>query len=422
MASNTLWQQSEIVRKQMFPIWQKVKFNVLYDFIAKGEVQKVGERDFLIPYKKTFGGRAGHYDPQLGDMGRGSSPTGDKMAQSFFNFKLAFEFDQLQIKATTNKGVAVQNPFLQCVADGYKELQLIWDQVIHGDGTATLAQASSHSSSSGVSVYTMTNAFGVQLLRRGQYYTVYDTTLATNKGTFRADQINTAGRTLTLSGIVPSAAATDKICFEGVSGANPAGPRGLKYWISSAISGTTAGIDRSVENQIIAKRVDGTTGLSTEAVMALYHRLLMDRGEVANGLIGLAAPAQQAYAYTQMVAIQMALISGEQAGVFDRGPAYKGKKFFMWGDVPHYVDIHQDATVVPYIVPSDFGRAQLAPDGFYETPGKSGADARFIQLYASSGAPAAGVWFALTKDEDIFNINPGEQGLIDTLPLSTFYS
>lgn len=398
------------------------QFGVLTDFIAKGEVETVGERDFRVPYKKTFGGRLGHYDNQLGDMGRGSSPTGDVMLQSFYSMRLNFEFDQLQIKATTSRKVSIQNPFLQCVANGFREFEFLWDKVIHGDGTAKLATSTAHSAASGVSVYTMSNAFGTQLLRRGQFYSVYDSTLTTLKsaGVLYATQINTQARTLALSGIVPNAAAGDVICFEGVSGASPAGPRGLRYWISNAQSGTTAGVDRAVENQIVAKSVDGTNGLTTEAVMALYDRILMDRGEVPN-LLGLAAPAQRAYAYSQMMAIQMNLVEGAQADVFDRLPKLKGKKSFMWGGVPHYIDVHQDATVVPYIVPSDWGRARLAPTGFFETPGKSGADARFIQLYAASGGPAAGVWFGLTKDEDLYCTNPGEQGIIYNLPLSTYY-
>ena len=400
----------------------EMDFKVLSDFINKGEVEIVGERDYRVPFKTTFGGRMGHYDNQLGDMGRGSSPTGNVMLQSFYSMRLNFEFDMLQIKATTNKKVAVQNPFLQCIADGFREFELLWDKVIHGNGTAALAFSNAHSSASGVSVYTMTNAYGTQLLRRGQYYSVYDSTLTTLKsaGVLYATQINTQARTLTLNGIVPSAAAGDIICFEGVSGANPAGPRALNYWVSNAGSGITAGIDRSVENQIISKQADGTNGLTTEAVMALYDRILMDRGEVPN-LMGLAAPAQRAYAYSQMMAIQMALIEGDKANVYDRLPKLKGKKFFMWADIPHYVDIHQNATITHYIVPSDWGRARLAPTGFYETPGKSGSDARFIQLMGASGGPAAGVWFGLTKDDDLYCINPGQQGMINNLPLSSFY-
>lgn len=409
----------------MFPFWAEADFNVLSDFINKGEVEIIGERDYRIPFKTTFGGRMGHYDNQLGDMGRGSSPQGNVMLQSFYSMRLNFEFDQLQIKATTNKKIAAQNPFLQCIADGYREFELLWDKVIHGNGTAVLATSNAYATNSIGSLYTMTNTFGTQLLRRGQYYSIYDSTLTTLKsaGVLSAVQVNTQARTMQLNGIVPSGASGDLICFEGVTGASPAGPRGLAYWISSAASGTTAGINRALENQIIAKSVAGTNGLNVETVLALHDRILMDRGSVPN-LIGLTAPAQRAYAYSQMVAIQMSLISDgtKVAGLFDRLPKLKGKEFFMWGGLPHYVDIHADATTNYYIDPSDFGRARLAPTGFFETPGKSGQDARFIQLYGGSGGPAAGVWFGLCKDDDIFCTNPGEQGVITSLPLSSFYA
>lgn len=426
MATNTLWQQSEIVRTKLFPKWQEMKYNVLLDFIEKGEVEIIGERDYRVPAQTTFGGRAGHYDPQMGDMGRGSMPTGVVMLQSFFNARLNFEFDQLAIKATTNRKVAIQNPFLQCVADGFRELNLYWDKWIHGNGTAALAIATAHDASSGVSVYTLDANFGAQLLRRGQFVNVYDTTLATLKSAnvLNITQLvpNSPTRTITLSGVVASAAATDKICFEGVSGTSPAGPRGVGYWISSASSGTTAGIDRSVENQIISKSVSASGFLTPELPLALYHRILLDRGEVANGLLGLAAPAQQAYVVSNLQSIQNYNLADAEAKLVDRLPSIKGKKSFMWGDVPHYVDIHQSQTVVPYIVPTLWGIARLAPTDFFQTPGVQGAAGRFFPLYGSSGAPASGVWFSLTKDEDLYTIDPGAQGVISGLSVPTLYS
>lgn len=424
MASNTLWQQSEIVRTKLFPSWMEKDFMVLSDFLDKGEVERVGERDYRIPFKTTFGGRFGHYDNQLGDMGRGGSPQGNVMLQSFYSVRLNFEFDQLQIKATENKSVAVQNPFLQCIADGFREMELLWDKLIHGNGTAVVATSNGYSTGTGVSVYTMTNAFGTQLLRRGQYYAIYDSTLTTLKsaGVLWATQINTGARTMTLSGIVPNGASGDLVCIEGVTGSSPAGPRGLAYWISAATSGTTAGINRANEYQIISKSVSGTNGFTVEAVMALYDRIYMDRGEVPT-LMGLCAPAQRAYAYSQMIAIQQNLIESDDKnpGLFDRLPKLRGRNFFMWGNVAHYVDIACDATTNYYIVPEDFGRARLAPTGFFQTPGVSGENGRFIQLYGGSGGPAAGVWFGLTKDDDIYCLNPGQQGLLNNLPLGTFY-
>lgn len=424
MATNTIWQQSEVVRQKMFPQWYEMKFNVLSDFFEKGEVEKIGERNYRVPVETKPGGRAGTYDPQMGDMGRGSSPSGIAMIQSFFNVRLSYEFDQLQIKATENRKVAIQNPFLKCVAGGFKEMQLYWDKWIHGNGTAALATAVAHSSGSGVSVYTMDSLFGTQRLRIGQFIGVYDSTLATLKtvGVLQIAQMNTRARTITLTGIVPGAAATDIITFEGVSGASPAGPRGLQYWISNATSGTTASINRANESQIISKSVNANSQpYVVEHVMAAYHQVQMDRGEVADNLMGLVAPAQVAAVFSNVVAIQNIHLESTVSESVERLPKLKGRKSFMWGNVPHMPDIHQDATRADYIASDLFGKAVLADTDFFSTAGVQGPSGRFFPLYAGSGAPASGVWFALTMDRDIYCIDPGAQAYVYNLPLPTLY-
>lgn len=423
MASNTLWQQSEAFRKKAFPLWMEADYGVLSDFISKGEVEQVGERDYKIPFELTPGGIFGHWDPQMGDMGPGSSPTGDFLTQSFYTMSLNYQFDMMQIKAT-EKPIGVKNPFTQCIANGYRELQMLWDKTIHGTGTAQLAQAQAHSSGTGVSVYTMTNAFGTQLLRIGQFYTIYDSTLATIKSNavLWVTQINTQARTVTLSGIVPNAAATDAFCFKGVSGPSPVGPRGLKYWNNPATTGFTAGINRANQNQIVAKSVDGSNGFNTDVILALHDRIFMDRGEVPN-MIGIVAPAQRAYAYAQMQAIQQVLVEGSSVKAFDRLPKLKGKEVFDWGGVTHYVDIAQDQTTAAYIVPSDWGRARLGNEGpgFFQIPGKSGYDSRFFNLVGASGAPAAGVWFSIVQCDDLYCLNPGQSGVVTNLPPGNLY-
>ena len=414
---------SEVVRKEMFPRWYPLDYQVFTDFVNKGEVEMVGERDYRIPVQVTPGGRVGHFDPQGGDQGRGSSSTGNTMIQSFYSFRLNYEFDSLQIKATENKKLAVKNPFTDAIANGYKEMEYLWDKQIHGNGNAQLATSVGYSTGTGVSVYTMDANFQTQLLRRGNFYNIYDSTGNTLKSSAAlwVTQINSQLRTVTLSGIVPSGAAGDLFYLEGTSGPNPTGPRGISYWINSATSGITANINRALESQIISKSVDGSNGLTVEAVMALHDRIMNDRAEVGN-LVGLVALAQRAYAYSQMTALQMSLIEGEKANIFDRLPKLKGKKFFMWGDIPHYLDIHQSQTVAQYFIPNLWGRARLGQPGFYETPGKSGPDARFIQIMGGSGGPANSVWFGFQKNEDLYCLDPGAMGIISPLPLGTYYS
>lgn len=423
MASQQLWQQSEIIRKGAFPFWGMKKFNVLTDFIKKGEVQVIGERDYRIPFKKTFGGRFGAYDPQMGDMGRGTAMTGDVMIQSFFNLRLNFELDMLAIKATQDRKVAMQDPFKDAVANGYYEFQLYLDKCYHNDGTAVLGTATATGTDSlGNTTYTLSTAFGTQRLRRGMYVNVYDTTGATlrSASTLFIVSINATAKKIVLSGVVSGAAATDKICFEGPYGYSK-GLRGLYYWISSATSGTTANIDRAVEPEIIAESVDAGNGpLLAEIPMAIHDRLLNKRGEVAP-VLGLSSPAQRAIVYGNVMSIQRIDLAGTQAKAIDRLPELKaaGKESFMWGGVAHYVDIHQDRTRNDYFVPSDFGRARLDEMKFFQTPG---TNQRFFPLYGGSGAPAAGVWFGLTIDEDVYHIDPGATGFASNLYVDSYHA
>ena len=183
MASLTVFQQSEVVRKKKFPEWRVAQYNVLSDFFKQGEVEKVGERDFRIPAEVSLGGDAGTYDPQGGDMGRGSQPQGIAMIQSYFPMRMNFEFDKLGIMASTNTGI--ENPFLKCVSKGFIEFRRIRDKWYHGAGSAALATGTAYSNSSGVTVYTVDASVGTQWLYRGQRVVVYDTTQATIKGTFR---------------------------------------------------------------------------------------------------------------------------------------------------------------------------------------------------------------------------------------------
>jgi hypothetical protein len=125
--------------------------------------------------------------------------------------------------------------------------------------------------------------------------------------------------------------------------------------------------------------------------------------------------------FANVMSIQRIDLSGTQAKAIDRLPELKaaGKESYMWGNVPHYVDIHQDRTVNDYFVPSDFGRARLDEMKFFQTPG---TNQRFFPLYGGSGAPAAGVWFGLTCDEDLYNINPGATGFISNLAVDAYHS
>lgn len=422
MATLTVPEQIEVVRKKALPNWRKMPFNLLLDFIKKGEVEKIGERDHRIPSKTSAGGRDGTYDVQGGDMGRGTMPEYNVMTHTYYAMRMNWEFDKLSLKATATKATAIENPLVKTMTEGFAEFQRVRDQYYHTSGNATLVQATAHSASSGVSVYTADTTFGTQLVRRGQYVTVYNTGQTSLLAVARITGVNTGANTVTLNIVVPGAAATDKLCIDGSFGASPTGPRGLGYWISSATTGTTAGVNRANESQIISKRIDGGSNpFSVEHVMGLYDQILMDRGAVADKLIGVCSPNQRAAAYNQVMSIQQIMLTGPTAEMVDRLPPLKGRKSFNYGDIVHYPDIHHHKTVVNYIIPEQWGRGVLAEEDYFETDGKSGSDARMIQIYGASGGPAAATWMGLTCEENPYTIDPGAQGLIDTLATPAYH-
>jgi hypothetical protein len=406
------------------PLWADKPWTVAIDLIKKrGQLEMIGERDYRVPFDTQIGGRPGTYNPDMGDLGRGSGPKGNYIVSSYFPMRLNFELSHLQIKATKDKSVSTKNAFKETIKNAVPEFMQYRDKFFHSDGTAVLATATAHSSGTGVSVYTLDTTFGVKRLRRGQYVTVYNAALtsALSSSTLYISALDTAARTVTLSGIVPGAGATDKICFEGVSGTSPAGYKGLYYWHNTATSGTTGGITRSAEPEIITNGVDGSGGLTPQMFLLAYHRVADRRGEMADDMVGLASFAQHAAAMNQVIAIQTIDISKGVPSSLDRLPKNMRARSFEMGGIPIWIDRHQANDRIDIFPPKNWGRTQLDDMHFYEEAVGQAEGRRFFELRGGSGAPAAGTWFSLTLEEDYFNSNPGASVVIYSLPIPTGY-
>lgn len=423
MASDTLYQQSEKI-SDLFPKWADKPWNVAVDLISKrGDLEKIGERDYRIPFDTIVGGRVGTYNPDMGDMGRGSGPKGNFLISSYFPLRLNFELSHLQLKATRDRSVSKRSILKQVMKDAVPEFQQYRDKFFHSDGTAVLATATAHSSVSGVSVYTLEPTFATKRLRRGQYVTIYNNALtsALSSSTLFITGLDTIAKTVTLSGIVPGAGATDKICFEGVSGPSPAGYKGLYYWHSTATSGTTGGINRALEPEIVVNYVDGSGGLTPQHFLLAYHRVADRRGEVADDMVGLASFAQHAAAVANVMTIQTMDISKGVPSNLDRLPPGLKKRSFEMGGIPIYIDRNQANDRIDIFPPKVWGRTQLDDMHFYEEAVEQAPGRRFFELRGGSGAPAAGLWFGLTIDEDYFDSNPGSGVVIGALTVPTGY-
>jgi hypothetical protein len=419
MASNYLFLQSEKVRQKLQE-WVS-KWQVVSNLIKPKEVEWISERDFRIPYQGTLGGRIGTFDPNMGDMGRGTAFTGGYGVGTTFPLRLNYELPLLAVWGTDKSEKALVNAFNKCIKSAPETFALYRDKLFHGDGTAVLGTATATGTWDGgaKTTYTLANAGGVQKFVRGQYLNIYPNALNASKDALLyIDHIDTVGKVLYLSGAVGGAGAllNDKFCLEGVSGASPAGPKTLYYSNDYATSGSTYGVDRAVESEVIASSVNAAGGLSTTHAVLLAHRMWNRRGGIGalKGVIGLSGTAQHAAVLNSAVNISMVDISGGNKAL-DLVPGMDTT--FKFGGVVHHIDPHQNQDRIDWINPANFGIARQAPVDYFKVPG---SDQRFFDIKGTSGAPSAGVWFGLCSSEDTFNVDPGAGGVIYGLTYTNY--
>ena len=408
MASDYLYQQSEVIAARMPEFFGR--FNVVRNLIkSSSKMETIGERDFRSTFLTQDGGRFGTYDPNGGMLGRGTAAKGGVMVASFFSLRLNFELTELAKKATGSNKVSKINALKRAMKQALPEMAVYCDKVFHTSGTAVLGTATAHAVVLAKSVYTMDTATGVMLLRRGMPVMVYDTTLAAardNGKSFIIEQIDYDAGKVYLDATVTAAAATDKLTFEGVSGASPTGVNGLYYFNNTAKSGTTLGVNRALELELVSNSVVAG-GVPTHAKgLQMLHKQLKRRGEMP-AVLGLTSPEQQANIYDQVMNIaNYDLSQGKVSDDLIPGADMQ----FKFAGVTHRLDIHQQTDRIDWIIPKDWVRAVL-PDGdigFYQNDDGQ----RFFNLYGDDGGPAAATWFGLVLHENYVCQDPGSGGVI----------
>jgi len=339
------------------------------------------------------------------------------MISTFMPTRMAFELSQLSQDATGDSGQAVKSTFKYVMGRAIPGFAAFQNRLFFTDGTPTLAQATAQATVSSATQYTLDSTFGARRLRRGQFVTPYDTTLTTPLTATRITWVDYKNRVVRMSGVVSSASNTDKLCFEGVSGASPVGMLGLYYWNSSATTGTTAGINRALEPELWANSVSGSGGLNYILGLNLFHQMLERRGTSSlDGMIGIAGLPQHAAAVGQVTNIQRIDIEGATAEMKDLLP--KVQTEFPFAGVRHKVVPFQDATRLDWISPQEtWGVARLHDVKYFEIGGQ-----RFFPIYGAGGSPSAGLWFAMVANQNFFCSNPGANGYISALPVSAPYA
>lgn len=389
--------------------------NKFYATIRKRPVEKISNRQMRIPLEIRPGGDFGYFNPDGGDLGRGSGPQFDKAVVSCVFIKTGIEYTKLVDWATDDSRKAVVQGVRRITSSAFDEMRRQLDGQLMGSGNGVVGVITSVATAGGVDTYTLTtDGFGARLVRVGQMIQVFDTTLATNRGSGRVTQVNVEDKTIDVTPLVPGATGTDKLVVSGIGSPSALTALfGVAYHHSNASTGTWLGFNRATTPEIRASRVNANSLAFSLPLPRLAMNKIGNRVGIDNNFNPVAwmHPAQ-AHAYEEIG--QLVSIINKNAKE-DSLNMYFGDGMQMAG-APVKKHFNWDRTRIDFVNDDVWGRGEILPLDYYTTDGR-----KLFEIRGASGGVATAEIFYLVVGMQTFVNNPAACAYIDALAVPTGY-
>jgi hypothetical protein len=416
--ANVIALQLEKVRDKVPLLYERD--DILLTMIQqRGDVEKVSSRNMRLPLQLTPGGKAGSYNADGGDLGRGSGTLYDVAQVSPIFFRFAIEITKLVEYATTGRERAVENAAKREVANGMKQFRAFLDKLMQTAGNGVLGTINSVSGST----FTMAVPSGAALVYPGQTIQIYDTTLTTNRNVaagvttsvVSADPITT--QTITVDNVPTGTVATDVIVHDGLTGAQPVSLFGIKYHQNNATTGTWLNLNRATYPvQLATPRVNaGNAALTPSNVRLAINKVRKSLGinHIAKLIAYMAVEQEHAWENLGITVSQIIKEGGASDGN-DLDLLFSGRK--TMSGIPIKSSINADQTRVDFLDLSHWGRAVLKDIDFYEVNGNT-----VFPIYGASGGLAASYIFYFDTAFQVWDDSPRTGAFIDTLARPSGY-
>jgi hypothetical protein len=386
-----------------------------YANIKKRDVEKISNRQMRVPLELRPGGSFQYFNADGGDLGRGGGPTFDKAVLTSVFVSENIEYTKLTEWSTDDERKAVTNAVRRLTATALDELRRQLDAQMMQSGDGVIGVVSANSTAGGVDTYTLgTDGFGARLVRFGQTVQIFDTTLATLRGSGVITKWDVENKTIDVTPAIAGITNGDKLVTNGIASptALPA-LYGVPYHHSNASTGTWLGFSRSATPEIRANRVNAASAALTLPLPRLAMNKIGNRVGIDNTFKPTAwmHPCQmQAYEEIgQLVSIIQKMAKEESLNMyFGEGMQMAGastKASFNW-----------DKTRIDFIVDEVWGRGEILPIGFYTTDGR-----RIFEIRGPSGGVATAEIFYMVVGMQTFVTNPAACAYIDALAVPSGY-
>lgn len=387
--------------------------DMFYANIKKRDVETISYRQMRVPLELRPGGSFQYFDPNGGDLGRGGGPTWDKAVLTSVFVSENIEYTKLTQWSTNTDRKAIANAVRRLTATALDELRRQIDAQLMQAGNGVVGTIDAVATAGGVDTYTLDNEFGARLVRYGQTIQVFDTTLATLRGSGVITEWDVENGTIDVTPAIAGAVATDVLVVAGLSSpASLPALYGVPYHHSNASTGTWLGFSRATTPEIRSNRVNaGNAALSLPlprlAINKIGNRVGLKNNFKPNAWLH---PAQK-QAYEDIgQAISIIQKQNKEEGLnlyFDR------MQFAGAPDRPHF---NWSKKRIDFVSDEVWGRGEILPIGFYKTDGRN-----IFEIRSASGGVTTADIFYMVNGMQTFVNNPAATAYIDALAIPAGY-
>ena len=383
--------------------------------IKKRDVEKISNRQMRIPLELRPGGSFQYFNADGGDLGRGGGPTYDKAVVSAVFLSENMEYTKLTQWATDDSRKAVVNSVRKLTATALDEMRRQLDSQMMGTGNGVVGVISVAATAAGVDTYTLgTDGFGARLVRFGQTVQVWDTTLATLRGSGVITFYDVENKIINVTPAVAASQAGDKLVVNGIAAPSSLpGLYGVPYHHSNASTGTWLGFSRVTTPEIRSNGVNAASTFLTLPLPRLAINKVGNRLGIDNSFNPVAwMHPCQAQVYEEI---------GQLVSIIQKSPKAEGLDLYFNDNMqlagaPVKKHFSWDKTRIDFVVDDVWGRAEILPLGFYTTDGR-----KIFEIRGASGGVATAEIFYMVVGMQTFVTNPAGTAYIYGLSVPAGY-
>jgi hypothetical protein len=414
--SQTIAIQLEKVRDKVPLLYERD--DVLLSMIQqRGDVEKVSSRAMRLPLQVNPGGKAGSYNADGGDLGRGSGTAYDVATVSPVFYRFAVEITKLVEYASNAREKAIENAAKKEVVNGMKQFRAFLDKLVQTAGNGVLGSIATGGISG--TTFTMNVPPGAALVYVGQTIQIYDSTLTTNRGTANvvaADPIT--AQTITVDVVPTGTVVGDLLVHDGLTGAQPVSLFGVPYHQNNATTGTWLNLNRATYPvQLATPRVNaGNAALTPANVRLAINKVRKSLGINQVGKLIAYTSVEQEHAWENLgISIsQIIKEGGATSGSGDLDLLFTGRK--TMSGVPIKSSVNANQTRVDFLDLSHWGRAVMKDIDFFEIGGQT-----VFPIYGASGGLSASYIFYFDTGFQLWDDSPRSGAYIDSLARPSGY-